>query len=167
MRYSSLFRRTRASRTSSTMYSSSSLTIIGGDGGFRCPERGSSAVGLRRETCCTGCILMSRGKSSLYAQSKTTFKILNDSIRRWFSFRLGRSVVTFFALSHTSSPSLKVGADVRCSSACSRWRACAWAISTFRWSWISAKRVATARASNSSLRWAFFSWKGSHCQRES
>src|SRR5204863_4887914 len=99
------------------IYSSSSLTIISGDEEFHCSERGSSAAGLRRETCYTECILMSRGKLSLYTQSETTFRILNGSIRRWFSFRLNRFVVTFFTLSHTSSLSLKVGADVRCSSA--------------------------------------------------
>src|SRR5437762_13441356 len=48
------------------MCSSSSLTITDDEEEFRCLERGSSAAGLRRKTCCTGCILMSRGKLSLY-----------------------------------------------------------------------------------------------------
>src|SRR5947207_365952 len=102
------------------MYSFLSLTIIGGRERFRCSRRGSLGAGLRRETCYIECILMSQGKSSLYAQSETTFRILNGSIHRWFSFRLDRSVMIFFTLSYTSSLSLKVGADVRCSSAYSQ-----------------------------------------------
>src|SRR5438105_15115924 len=104
------------------MYFFSSLTTIGEGEGFRYLRRGSLAAGLRRETCCTECILISRGNLSLYAQSKTTFRILKRPIRRWSNFRLERFVMAFFALSHISSPSLKIGADVRYLSACSRWR---------------------------------------------
>src|SRR5215217_3639493 len=87
---------------------------------------------------------MEVGSSSSKAWGETTLVIPKGPSLRLSIFRLGRRVIMFFALSHTRSPTLKLGAGERRVSAVSWYLDCARAISFRRCSVISAICLANA-----------------------
>ena len=89
--YSSLFRRLRTARMSSTSHSLSTETYISGGGLFTCPGSGSSTAFLSLSGEKTGCICIDLGKATLY-EFPTCLIISYGPAIWWSSLRLGRCV---------------------------------------------------------------------------
>jgi hypothetical protein len=89
--YSSLFQRLRTARMSSTSYSLSAETCIGGGRSFTCLGSGSSAAFLSLSGEKTGCICINLGRATLY-EFPTCLIISYGPAIWWSSLRLGRCV---------------------------------------------------------------------------
>ena len=113
-RYWSFFHRlcSRESRILSTWYSSSPSTTTGVGRLARCPENESLAGCSRRDMRKKECICIYFGKARRTAYGvlrRSSTKALNGPRWWWSSFREGRQVVMFLALSHTQSLERKWG----------------------------------------------------------